>query len=218
MWAHILNLLNIPICDTTVHMALGWSLVLHSCQLRSHINHLAQTQQTQLSDRQLSYLIRHDKLTRKAGDVFNSIFWNRISGEAGIASKFSSRKLKWTLARVSAQVNDAIALICESHHVHCQLVGHTAPHPHLQFLIPTCTCLTRGMIAPVGQSWSWCYWWHQYYWSNRSARWSLARRSCQLCIFVFKLRVEAELVLLGLKRDTNCSSEAADSCRGELTI
>ena len=70
----------------------------------------------------------------------------------------------------------------------------TAPHP---FLIPTCTCLTRGMIPPVGQSWSW---WHQYYWSNRSARWSLARRSCQLCIFVF--RVEAELVLLGLKRDT----------------
>ena len=129
MWAHILNLLNIPICDTTVHMALGWSLVLHSCQLRSHINHLAQTQQTQLSDRQLSYLIRHDKLTPKAGDVFNSIFWNRISGEAGIASKFSSRKLKWTLARISAQVNDAIALICESHHVHCQLVGHGASSP-----------------------------------------------------------------------------------------
>ena len=99
MWAHILNSLNILFCDTTVHMALGWSLVLHSCQLRSHINHLAQTQQTQLSDRQLSYLIRHDKLTPKAGDVFNSIFWNRISGEAGIASKFLFRKLKWTLAQ-----------------------------------------------------------------------------------------------------------------------
>ena len=213
MWAHILNLLNIPICDTTVHMALGWSLVLHSCQLRSHINHLLQTQQTQLSDRQLSYLIRHDKLTPKAEDVFNSIFWNRISGEAGIASKFSSRKLKWTLARVSAQVNDAIALICESHHVHCQLVATRCLISNFSsqcalvwqetwlLLLVRVEVGDTNTIGPIGR---------------RDDLWPAEVVNC------VSLSSSSELKLnwrcWDLKRDTNCSSEAADSCRGELTI